>query len=130
MLQAVNVFALNASELPLALGTASRGAQALHQSLSETLIAPRAAVPGGAPAPGARRARARRRSARCGGQADRGADRDVVRAQRPRSAHRLGRDRRLPAEELPALVARTCHALRQAAKERDSIDIVRAWELG
>ncbi|HTR52009.1 MAG TPA: hypothetical protein VMJ10_14945 [Kofleriaceae bacterium] len=31
---------------------------------------------------------------------------------------------------LPALVARTCHALRQAAKERDSIDIVRAWELG
>ena len=38
MLQAVNVFALNASELPLALGTASRGAQALHQSLSETLI--------------------------------------------------------------------------------------------
>lgn len=39
MLQAVNVFALNASELPLALGTASRGAQALNQSLSETLIA-------------------------------------------------------------------------------------------
>ena len=39
MLQAVNVFALNASELPLALGTASRGAQSLHQSLSETLIA-------------------------------------------------------------------------------------------
>ena len=39
MLQAVNVFALNASELPMALGTASRGAQALHQSLSETLIA-------------------------------------------------------------------------------------------
>jgi TP901 family phage tail tape measure protein len=38
MLQAVNVFALNASELPMALGTASRGAQALHQSLSETLI--------------------------------------------------------------------------------------------
>jgi len=38
MLQAVNVFALDASELPLALGTASRGAQALHQSLSETLI--------------------------------------------------------------------------------------------
>jgi hypothetical protein len=31
---------------------------------------------------------------------------------------------------LPALVARTCHALRQAAKERDCIDIVRAWELG
>jgi TP901 family phage tail tape measure protein len=39
MLQAVNVFALNASELSLALGTASRGAQSLHQSLSETLIA-------------------------------------------------------------------------------------------
>jgi TP901 family phage tail tape measure protein len=38
MLQAVNVFALNASELPLALGTASRGAQTLNQSLSETLI--------------------------------------------------------------------------------------------
>jgi TP901 family phage tail tape measure protein len=38
MLQAVNVFALNASELPLALGTASRGAQSLNQSLSETLI--------------------------------------------------------------------------------------------
>ena len=31
---------------------------------------------------------------------------------------------------LPALVARTCHALRQATKERDCIDIVRAWELG
>jgi len=39
MLQAVNVFALNASELPLALGTASRGAQTLGQSLSETLVA-------------------------------------------------------------------------------------------
>jgi len=38
MLQAVNVFALNAGELPMALGVASRGAQALHQSLSETLI--------------------------------------------------------------------------------------------
>jgi TP901 family phage tail tape measure protein len=38
MLQAVNVFALNASELPAALGNASRGAQALHQSMSETLI--------------------------------------------------------------------------------------------
>jgi TP901 family phage tail tape measure protein len=38
MLQAVNVFALNASELPLALGTASRGAQTLGQSLSETLV--------------------------------------------------------------------------------------------
>lgn len=32
MLQAVNVFALSAGELPLALGTAARGAQALHQS--------------------------------------------------------------------------------------------------
>ncbi len=39
ILQAVNVFALSAGELPLALGTASRGAQALHQSLSETLVA-------------------------------------------------------------------------------------------
>lgn len=39
MLQAVNVFALNANELPLALGTASHGDQSLHQSLSETLIA-------------------------------------------------------------------------------------------
>jgi TP901 family phage tail tape measure protein len=39
MLQAVNVFALNASELPMALGNASRGAQALKQSMSETLIA-------------------------------------------------------------------------------------------
>ncbi len=38
MLKSVNLFALNASELPLALGTASRGAQALHQSMSETLI--------------------------------------------------------------------------------------------
>ena len=38
MLQAVNVFALTANELPMALGTASRGAQSLHQSLSETLI--------------------------------------------------------------------------------------------
>ncbi|MFM2153002.1 MAG: hypothetical protein RL199_1437, partial [Pseudomonadota bacterium] len=38
MLQAVNVFALNADDLPLGLGTAARGAQALHQSLSETLI--------------------------------------------------------------------------------------------
>jgi len=32
MLQAVNVFALNASELPMALGVASRGAQALHRA--------------------------------------------------------------------------------------------------
>jgi hypothetical protein len=31
---------------------------------------------------------------------------------------------------LPALVARTCQALRQATKERDCMDIVRAWELG
>jgi TP901 family phage tail tape measure protein len=38
MLQAVNVFALSAGELPLALGTASRGAQTLSQSMSETLI--------------------------------------------------------------------------------------------
>lgn len=38
MLQAVNVFALGAGELPLALGIASRGAQTLHQSLSETLV--------------------------------------------------------------------------------------------
>jgi len=38
MLQAVYVFALNASELPLALGISSCGAQALHQSMSETLI--------------------------------------------------------------------------------------------
>ncbi len=38
MLQAVNVFALNASELPMALGIASRGAQSLHQSMSETLV--------------------------------------------------------------------------------------------
>jgi TP901 family phage tail tape measure protein len=39
LLKSVNLFALSASELPLALGTASRGAQALHQSLSETVIA-------------------------------------------------------------------------------------------
>jgi TP901 family phage tail tape measure protein len=39
LLQSVNLFALNASELPLALGTASRGAQTLSQSLSETLLA-------------------------------------------------------------------------------------------
>jgi TP901 family phage tail tape measure protein len=38
MLQSVNLFALNAAELPMALGNASRGAQALHQSMSETLI--------------------------------------------------------------------------------------------
>jgi TP901 family phage tail tape measure protein len=38
LLQAVNVFALSARELPLALGTASRGAQSANQSLEETLI--------------------------------------------------------------------------------------------
>jgi TP901 family phage tail tape measure protein len=38
LIQAVNVFALSAGELPLALGVASRGAQALGQSLDETLI--------------------------------------------------------------------------------------------
>lgn len=38
LLQSVNVFALSARELPLALGTASRGAQAAGQSLEETLI--------------------------------------------------------------------------------------------
>ena len=38
ILKSVNVFAISAGELPLALGTASRGAQALNQSLSETLI--------------------------------------------------------------------------------------------
>jgi TP901 family phage tail tape measure protein len=39
MLQAVNVFALSANELPLALGVASRGSQAMNQSLTETLVA-------------------------------------------------------------------------------------------
>jgi TP901 family phage tail tape measure protein len=39
MLQAVNVFALRAGELPLALGHAADGANALKQSLGETLIA-------------------------------------------------------------------------------------------
>ena len=38
LLQSVNVFALSARELPLALGTASRGAQAASQSFEETLI--------------------------------------------------------------------------------------------
>jgi TP901 family phage tail tape measure protein len=38
LLQSVNSFALSSEELPLALGTASRGAQALRQSLDETLI--------------------------------------------------------------------------------------------
>ncbi|MBC7174011.1 MAG: phage tail tape measure protein, partial [Polyangiaceae bacterium] len=38
ILKSVNVFAISAGELPLALGTASRGAQAMHQSLSETLV--------------------------------------------------------------------------------------------
>jgi TP901 family phage tail tape measure protein len=39
MLQAVNVFALRAGDLPLALGHAADGANALRQSLGETLIA-------------------------------------------------------------------------------------------
>lgn len=39
MLQAVNVFALRAGELPLALGHAADGANALKQSLGETLVA-------------------------------------------------------------------------------------------
>jgi TP901 family phage tail tape measure protein len=39
LLQSVNLFALSANELPLALGTASRGAQTMNQSLSETLLA-------------------------------------------------------------------------------------------
>ncbi|MBC7173119.1 MAG: phage tail tape measure protein, partial [Polyangiaceae bacterium] len=38
ILKSVNVFAISAGDLPLALGTASRGAQAMHQSLSETLV--------------------------------------------------------------------------------------------
>lgn len=38
LLQSVNVFALSARELPLALGTASRGALSANQSLEETLI--------------------------------------------------------------------------------------------
>ncbi len=38
LLQSVNVFALSARDLPLALGTASRGAQSANQSLEETLI--------------------------------------------------------------------------------------------
>jgi TP901 family phage tail tape measure protein len=39
MLQAVNVFALRAGELPLALGHAADGANALRQNLGETLVA-------------------------------------------------------------------------------------------
>lgn len=39
MLQSVNVFALSARDLPLALGTAARGAGTLNQSLDETLVA-------------------------------------------------------------------------------------------
>ena len=39
MLQSVNVFALAAKDLPLALGTAARGAGTLNQSLDETLVA-------------------------------------------------------------------------------------------
>jgi TP901 family phage tail tape measure protein len=38
MLQASNMFAMRADDLPLALGVASRGAQALNQSLTETII--------------------------------------------------------------------------------------------
>ncbi|MBE7449163.1 MAG: phage tail tape measure protein [Kofleriaceae bacterium] len=38
LLQSVNLFALAPRELPLALGTASRGAQSANQSLEETLI--------------------------------------------------------------------------------------------
>jgi TP901 family phage tail tape measure protein len=38
LIQSVNIFALSAGELPLALGVASRGAQTLGQSLDETLI--------------------------------------------------------------------------------------------
>ena len=39
LLQSVNAFALSANELPLALGTAARGAGVMNQSLDETLIA-------------------------------------------------------------------------------------------
>jgi TP901 family phage tail tape measure protein len=39
MLQATNLFALQAKDLPLALGTAARGAGVLHQKLEETLVA-------------------------------------------------------------------------------------------
>ncbi len=39
MLQSANQFSLRALDLPLALGSASRGAQTLRQSLTETLIA-------------------------------------------------------------------------------------------
>lgn len=39
MLQGINVFALSAEELPLALGTAARGAGSLNQSLAETMVA-------------------------------------------------------------------------------------------
>lgn len=39
MLQASNAFAMRADDLPLALGIASRGAQSLNQSLTETIIA-------------------------------------------------------------------------------------------
>lgn len=39
LLQSVNMFALEAKDLPLSLGIASRGAQVMNQSLSETLIA-------------------------------------------------------------------------------------------
>lgn len=39
MLQASNAFAMRADDLPLALGIASRGAQSLNQSLTETIVA-------------------------------------------------------------------------------------------
>ena len=39
LLKTVNQFAISADQLPLALGTAARGAQAMSQGLSETLIA-------------------------------------------------------------------------------------------
>jgi TP901 family phage tail tape measure protein len=39
LLQASNMFAMRADDLPLALGIASRGAQSLNQSLTETIIA-------------------------------------------------------------------------------------------
>lgn len=39
MLQSANMFSVRASDLPLGLGTASRGAQVLNQSLTETVIA-------------------------------------------------------------------------------------------
>jgi len=38
MVKSANLFSLGAGDLPIALGTAARGAQLLHQSLSETMI--------------------------------------------------------------------------------------------